>query len=131
MQKFVTFLMFEGQAEAAMNLYTSVFPDAEIMSISRHGAEGPGKEGSVIHASFSLQGQTFMAIDSYVQHGFTFTPAMSIYVNCSSDEEIERYFAALSEGGKVMMPLGAYPFSKKYAWLSDRFGVSWQLSLNA
>ena len=80
-------------------------------------------------ATFSLGGQSFMAIDSYVQHAFTFTPAISIYVNCESETEIDRAFAALSDGGAVLMPLDAYPFSKKFGWVQDRFGVSWQLTL--
>ena len=71
-----------------------------------------------------------MCIDSAVKHEFTFTPAMSLYVNCESDDEIEKLFKELSMGGNILMPLGAYPFSKKYVWLSDRFGVSWQLSYN-
>jgi predicted 3-demethylubiquinone-9 3-methyltransferase (glyoxalase superfamily) len=83
-----------------------------------------------MHAKFTLSGREFMCIDSAVKHQFTFTPAMSLYVDCSSEDEVEKLFGALSESGQVLMPLGAYPFSKKYAWLSDKFGVSWQLSYN-
>lgn len=129
MQKFVTFLMFEGQAETAMNFYTALFAGSKIDSIVRYGAGEVGPEGSVMMATFSLGGQQFMAIDSYVKHAFTFTPAISIYVNCESEAEIDRAFAALSDGGAVLMPLDAYPFSKKFGWVQDRFGVSWQLSL--
>ncbi len=71
-----------------------------------------------------------MCIDSYVKHAFNFTPSMSLYVNCESDAEIESLFKSLTEGGAVLMPLGEYPFSKKYAWITDRFGVSWQLNLS-
>jgi predicted 3-demethylubiquinone-9 3-methyltransferase (glyoxalase superfamily) len=70
-----------------------------------------------------------MAIDSPVKHDFTFTPAMSLFVDCADEAEIDALFAKLSEGGKVLMPLAAYPFSRKFGWLSDRFGVSWQLNL--
>lgn len=130
MQKFVAFLMFEGKAEAAMNFYTSLFAGSKIDHIARYGAGEAGPEGSVMMAAFSLGGQQFMASDSYVQHAFTFTPAISIWVNCESEAEIERAFAALAEGGAVLMPLDAYPFSKKFGWVQDRFGVSWQLTLS-
>ena len=129
MQKITTFLMFDGQAEEAMDLYVSLFDDAEILSITRYGPDEAGEEGTVQHATFSLNGQTFMGIDSNVEHAFSFTPAVSLYVRCDTEEEIDRLFEELSRDGEVHMPLDAYPFSKKYAWISDRYGVSWQLSL--
>ncbi|MBH0346860.1 VOC family protein [Bacillus sp. BD59S] len=128
-QKITTFLMFEGKAEEAMNFYTSLFDQSEIVSISRYDENGPGKEGTVIQAMFTLHGQEFMCIDSYVNHNFTFTPAMSLYVTCDTEEEIETAFNKLAEDGAVLMPLGAYPFSKKFGWLNDKYGVSWQLTL--
>ncbi|WP_270344186.1 VOC family protein [Bacillus mobilis] len=128
-QKITTFLMFEGKAEEAMNFYTSLFDQSEIVSISRYDENGPGKEGTVIQATFTLHGQEFMCIDSYVNHNFTFTPAMSLYVTCNTEEEIESAFNKLAEDGAVLMPLGAYPFSKKFGWLNDKYGVSWQLTL--
>lgn len=128
-QKITTFLMFEGRAEEAMNFYTSIFDQAEIIEISRYGANEAGPEGSVMKATFSLFGQEFMCIDSHVKHGFTFTPAISLYVNCDTEAEIDRYFEKLSSDGNVLMPLGQYPFSKKFAWVGDKFGVSWQLNL--
>lgn len=128
-QKITTFLMFEGKAEEAMNFYTSLFNQSEIVSISRYDENGPGKEGTVIHATFTLNGQEFMCIDSYVKHDFTFTPAMSLYVTCDTEEEIETVFNKLAQDGKVLMPLGSYPFSKKFGWLNDKYGVSWQLTL--
>ena len=121
--------MFEGRAEEAMNYYVSLFEGSEILSIQRYGPNEAGPEGSVVHATFSLAGQEFMCIDSYVQHGFAFTPAMSLYVTCETEAEIDRLFERLSDGGQVMMPLAAYPFSPKFAWVGDRFGVSWQLTL--
>lgn len=129
MQKITTFLMFEGKAEEAMNFYTSLFSNSRIVDISRYGAGEQGKEGTVMHATFSLNGQEFMCIDSFVSHGFTFTPSISLYVKCESEEEIDKVFAALSANGQVLMPLGPYPFSRKFGWLSDKFGVSWQLTL--
>lgn len=83
----------------------------------------------MIHAIFALHGQYFMAIDSFVKHGFTFTPATSLFVDCETADEIDRLFSSLSQGGQVLMPLDAYPFSPRYAWVNDRFGVSWQLNL--
>ncbi|MCX5264825.1 VOC family protein [Streptomyces sp. NBC_00199] len=130
-RKITTFLMFEGNAEDAMTFYISLFDDAEVVGISRYGAEGPGKEGSVQHATFSLAGEEFMCIDSPVQHDFTFTPAVSLFVQCQDEAELDRLFAALSEQGAVLMPLGDYGFSPRFGWVNDRFGVSWQLNLPA
>jgi predicted 3-demethylubiquinone-9 3-methyltransferase (glyoxalase superfamily) len=131
MQKIVTFFMFEGKAEEAMNFYASLFEDSKIMNITRYGAGEAGAEGTVMHAAFSLGGQEFMCIDSSVKHGFTFTPAMSLYVTCETEEEINRLFVKLSEGGSVLMPLDRYPFSERFAWVADRYGVSWQLNLKS
>jgi predicted 3-demethylubiquinone-9 3-methyltransferase (glyoxalase superfamily) len=130
MQKISNFLMFEGRAEEAMNFYISLFENSKAEHIIKYGPNQGGVEGSIMHAKFTLNGREFMCIDSTVKHQFTFTPAMSLYVDCNSEAEVDKLFSALSEGGQVLMALGAYPFSKKYAWLSDRFGVSWQLSYN-
>lgn len=129
-QKVMTFLMFSGQAEEAMNFYTSLFDNSGIQSIVRYGPGEAGAEGSVMHAAFTLKGQVFMCIDSNIKHDFTFTPAISLYVNCDTEEEIDGAFHRLSEGGYVLMPLGEYPFSRKFGWVADRFGVTWQLSLS-
>lgn len=129
-QKITPFLMFEGRAEEAMNDYISIFERSEILAIQRYGPNEAGPEGSVMHATFSLNGQTFMAIDSFVKHGFTFTPALSFWVTCETEEEIDRVFAQLAEGGAVLMPLGAYPFSPRFGWVADKFGVTWQLTLS-
>ena len=127
--KVSTFLMFEGKAEEAMNFYVSLFDDAAVASIQRYGTEGPGKEGSVLVASFTLKGQNFMCIDSPSKHAFTFTPATSIFVDCDSEAEVDGLFRKLSDSGQVLMPLDAYPFSRKFGWVADRFGVSWQINL--
>jgi predicted 3-demethylubiquinone-9 3-methyltransferase (glyoxalase superfamily) len=129
LQKITTFLMFEGKAEEAMRFYTSLFADSEIRSVTRYGADEAGAEGTVQHATFTLAGQQFMCIDSPATHDFAFTPSMSLYVQCASDEEIERLYGALGEGGQVLMPLDCYGFSPKFGWVNDRFGVSWQLTL--
>ena len=128
-QKITTFLMFEGKAEEAMNFYTSLFEQSKVLHITRYGPNEAGAEGTVMHAIFALGEQEFMCIDSSVKHGFTFTPAISLYVTCASEAEIDRLYVKLSEGGQVLMPLDAYPFSPKFSWVADRFGISWQLTL--
>ncbi|MBW5484780.1 VOC family protein [Streptomyces bambusae] len=130
-QKITTFLMFEGKAEEAMTFYLTLFDDAEVIDITRYGPEGPGAEDTVQHATFSLAGQRFMCIDSYVQHAFGFTPALSLFVQCDSEAELMRLYEALGEQGQELMPVGDYGFSPKFAWVNDRFGVSWQLNLPA
>lgn len=129
MQKITTFLMFSGQAEEAMNYYTSVFDDSEIIHIIHYGENQGGQAGSVLHATFSLKGQTFMCIDNSNGNDIPFTPAMSLFVTCDTDEEIERVFKTLAQDGKVLMPLAPLPVSEKFGWVEDKYGVSWQLNL--
>lgn len=129
MDKVIPFLMFQdGKAEEAMNWYTSLIEDSEITSIVRYGANEPGEEGTVMQATFTLKKQEFMCIDSDVKHQFTFTPSFSIYVFCHTEEEIDELYGKLLEGGQALMPLSNYGFSKKFGWLNDRFGVSWQIN---
>ena len=128
-QKITTFLMFDGRAEEAMTTYVSLFDDAEVLAIARYGPEGPGAEGSVRHATFTLAGQRFTCIDSAEEHAFGFTPAVSLYVDCADEAEIERLYGALAKDGAELMPLGAYGFSTRFGWVNDRFGVSWQLNV--
>ena len=129
MQQIKTFLMFEGGAEQAMTFYLSLFEDAEVVSMVKYGADGPGPEGSVMGAVFQLAGQQFMCSDSYQHHGFTFTPSVSLFVDCADEAELDRLYGALVEGGGALMPLADYGFSKKFGWVNDRYGVSWQLNL--
>ena len=128
-QKIRTFFTFFDQAEAAMNFYISLFDDAAILSIERYKAGEAGKEGTVIKAVFHIKGQEYMCIDSPIKHDFTFTPAISLFVNCDTLEEIERLSEAFSLDGKFLMPLDNYGFSQKFCWVQDKFGVSWQLNL--
>ncbi|OJW10535.1 MAG: hypothetical protein BGO49_22705 [Planctomycetales bacterium 71-10] len=130
MAKVTTFLMFQGKkAEEAMTFYVSLFPDSAIGRIERYGPQGPGAEGSVMTASFTLAGREYLAIDSPVPHAFGFTPAISLFVDFEAAEELDAAYAKLAEGGGVLMPLGDYGFSRRFAWVNDRFGVSWQLNL--
>jgi predicted 3-demethylubiquinone-9 3-methyltransferase (glyoxalase superfamily) len=124
------FLMFQGSAEKAMNFYVSLFADGSIIDIVRYGPNGPGAEGSVMKASFSIAGQTVICIDSAMKHDFSFTPSFSLFVTCETEAQIRKLTAALAEGGAELMPLDNYGFSRLFAWVNDRFGVSWQLILN-
>jgi predicted 3-demethylubiquinone-9 3-methyltransferase (glyoxalase superfamily) len=136
MQKTTTFLMFTGdqygKAAEAITFYTSLFKNSEIKNIQHVKAGEPmGKEGDVKLATFTLAGLEYMAIDSPPVHKFTFTPAISIYVDCENEEEITSLFQQLSANGNVMMPLNNYGFSKQFGWTADKYGVSWQLNLKA
>lgn len=130
MKKVVPFLMFQdGKAEEAMKFYTALIEDSEITGIIRYGANEAGQEGTVMQATFTLKGQEFMCIDSHVKHQFSFTPSFSIFLTCSTEEELDNLYEQLGEGGQPLMPLDNYGFSKKFGWVNDRFGVSWQLNL--
>jgi len=125
------FLMFEGAAEEALDLYVSTFDDAEVVEFRRFGDDGPGKPGTVEQAVLRIGDQRVRLFDSFVEHDFGFTPAISLFVELDSAAEVDAAFEALSAGGGVLMPLDAYPFNPRFAWINDRFGVSWQLSVRA
>ena len=125
-----TFLTFQKEdAEQAMNFYMELFDNSKIVNLKRWGEEGPGKEGTIMHATFILNGKLFMCSDSPPIHAWDFTPAVSNYVECEDENELDGLFTKLSENGQVMMPLGNYGFSQKFGFVVDRFGVSWQLNL--
>ncbi len=128
-ERVTPFLMFTGDAERAIELYTSLFDDARVLTLDRWGPDGQGPEGTVQQATFSLAGQVFRCFDSPPVHAFTFTPSFSIFVDVSSAEELDRLFAGLADGGGVLMPVDDYGFSRRFGWVNDRFGVSWQLNL--
>ena len=115
MQKIVPFLWFDNQAEEAMNHYISIFPDSKVVSVSRYGDAGPGPKGTVMVANFQLAGQEFMALNGGPE--FKFTEAISLHVNCVTQEEVDELWQKLSEGGE-RGPCG---------WLKDKYGVSWQI----
>ena len=115
MQKITPFLWFENQAEEAVNLYTSLFKNSKIVSISRYGDTGPGPKGSVMTVAFQLDGQDFIALNGGPV--FKFTEAVSFVVNCESQQEIDALWEKLSEGGQV----------QQCGWLKDKFGLSWQI----
>lgn len=125
------FLMFQdGRAEEAILRYVEVFRDARVVFMTRY-AENPhgAKVGSVQQAVLEIYGQPIMVTESPIRHPFDFTPAVSLFVDFDSEEELNRVFAALSEGGMVMMPPANYGFSRRFAFIQDRYGVSWQLNL--
>lgn len=129
MEKVTPFLMFEGNAEEAMRFYAGLIEDSKIVSITRYGSGEVGQEGSVKQAVFSLKGREFMCIDSHIKHEFSFTPSFSLFITCDSEDELDTLFEKLSDGGAILMPLDRYGFSRKFGWLADKFGVSWQLNL--
>ena len=115
MQRITTFLTFNDQAEEAVNFYTSVFENSRIVSTTRYGEAGPGPKGSLMSANFELAGQQFIALNG--GPSFSFAQGISLFVNCETQEEVDRYWERLSEGGEKG-PCG---------WLTDKFGVSWQV----
>jgi predicted 3-demethylubiquinone-9 3-methyltransferase (glyoxalase superfamily) len=121
--------MFQGNAEQALQLYTSVIPGSKIVDLQRYDARVPEAEGLVFRATFTVGDQTVLCTDSFIKHDFTFTPSFSFWVECVSEAQQDELFAKLSEGGSVAMPMAEYPFSRRFAWIVDRFGVSWQLNL--
>jgi predicted 3-demethylubiquinone-9 3-methyltransferase (glyoxalase superfamily) len=129
MQKITQFLWFDNQAEEAMNYYTSIFNNSKVGQISRYSEAGPGPEGSVLTASFELEGLQFTALNG--GPAFNFTPAISFFVNCDTESEIDGIWSRLSEGGVVRMPFQQYPFSEKFGWIEDKYGLNWQLNLGS
>lgn len=125
-QKITPFLWFDDNAEEAINYYVSIFDDSKINGITRY-EEGLQK-GKVLTGEFQLEGQHFMALDGGPE--FTFTPAVSFFVNCANERKLNRYYMQLVDEGSVLMPLKKYPFGEKYAWVTDKYGVSWQLYLD-
>ena len=124
-----TFLMFTGTAEEAMNFYVSLFRGSKVESVEYYGPGEDGPQGSVKQAKFTLNGSHFRCFDSPIKHKFTFTPSISIFVECDDEAELQSAFERLSSGGELLMPLDNYGFSQKFGWVNDRFGVSWQLNL--
>jgi predicted 3-demethylubiquinone-9 3-methyltransferase (glyoxalase superfamily) len=115
MQKITPFLWFDGKAEEAMNFYTSIFKNSKVVNIMRYGEAGPGPKGTVMVATFQLDGQEFTALNGGPM--FTFSPAISFFVNCETQEEVDELWEKLSEGGE----------KQRCGWLKDRYGVSWQI----
>ena len=128
-QAVAAFLMFEGAAEEAMNFYVSLFPGSGIKEVIRYGPGPEGREGSFQRAEFTLAGYRLLCFNSPVKHEFKFTPSISLFVDFSDEQEFEDTIQQLSTGGQFLMTPDNYGFSRRFAWLNDRWGVSWQLNL--
>jgi predicted 3-demethylubiquinone-9 3-methyltransferase (glyoxalase superfamily) len=115
MQKITPFLWFDDKAEEAANFYTSIFKNSKILNIVRYGEAGPGPKGTVMTVTFQLEGQDFMALNGGPH--YTFSPAISFFVNCETQAEVDELWEKLSAGGR----------EDQCAWLQDKFGVSWQI----
>lgn len=115
MQKITPFLWFDGKAEEAAKFYVSIFKNSKMGTVNRYGDHGPGPKGTVMIATFQLDGQEFIALNGGPQ--FPFTPAISFVVNCETQEEVDHFWEKLSAGGKT----------QQCGWLQDQFGVSWQI----
>jgi predicted 3-demethylubiquinone-9 3-methyltransferase (glyoxalase superfamily) len=115
MQKITPFLWFDGRAEEAVNYYTSIFKNSKIINITRNGEGGPGPKGSVMTATFQIEGQEFMVLNGGPE--FKFNEAISFFVNCQTQEEVDTLWEKLTEGGE----------EGQCGWLKDKFGVSWQI----
>ena len=116
MQKITPFLWFDGKAEEAMNFYVATIPNSKVLGITRVGEAGPGPKGSVLTANFVLNGLEFVALNGGPQ--FKFTEAVSFVINCETQEEVDRYWEKLSEGGRT----------DQCGWLKDKYGLSWQIT---
>ncbi len=115
MQKITPFLWFDSQAEEAMNFYVSIFKNSKVGSITRYGEAGPGPKGTVMSTTFQLEGQDFIALNGGPQ--FVFSPAISFFVNCETQEEVDNLWDKLSAGGEQL----------QCGWLKDKYGLSWQI----
>jgi predicted 3-demethylubiquinone-9 3-methyltransferase (glyoxalase superfamily) len=115
MQKITPFLWFDGNAEEAMNFYVSIFKNSKVLKVTRYGEAGPGPKGTVMSATFQLEGQNFYALNGGPQ--FSFTPAISFFVNCESQQEVDELWEKLSAGGQ----------KERCGWLKDKYGLSWQI----
>ena len=125
---FLTFQPGRGHtATAAMAFYTSLFSDGAVLTEQRRPADAPQGAGTVEVAEFVVAGLHVRCSDSYVEHGWDFTPAVALWVTCDTADEHRRLVDGLGEGGQVFMPLDDYGFGP-FAWVQDRFGVSWQLA---
>jgi len=114
-QKITPFLWFDGKAEEAMNFYVSIFKNSKVVQLTRYGDAGPGPKGTVMSAIFQLEGQEFYALNGGPQ--FKFSPAISLFVNCETQQEVDELWEKLSAGGK----------RNRCGWLDDKFGLTWQI----
>ena len=115
MPKITPCLWFDGKAEEAMNFYTAIFKNSKVGTVTRYGEAGPGKKGSLMTASFEIEGQEFLALNGGPH--FKFSPAISFIVHCRTQAEVDRFWTKLGESGNP----------QQCGWVTDKFGVSWQV----
>ena len=118
-------IWFDGNAEEAANAYVALFPEGAILHVGRYAEHMPQPAGSVMIVEFTIGGQIFQALNGGPQ--FKPNPAISFFVQVREEAEARRFYEGLAAGGKALMPLGAYPWSPCFAWVEDRFGVTWQI----
>lgn len=126
MQKITPYLWFNDQLEKAIHFYISIFDNSRLIQLNKYESADPANP-SIVEASFQLEGQTFYGLNGGPM--FSFTPAISFFVSCRNEQEVTDLWDKLSVQGTVLMELGTYPFSEKYGWLNDQFGVSWQIGV--
>lgn len=126
-----TAVMFQGEAQAALDFYAAVIPGASYEVAERWAAGQAATGATVKQAKLRLPGQELLVTDSPIKHAFSFTPSISLFLDCEDEAQLAWLFGKLSEGGSVLMPPDNYGFSAKFAWVADRFGLSWQLNLPA
>ncbi|ALM51257.1 VOC family protein [Halomonas huangheensis] len=131
MTRVSTHLMFQGNASEALTVYRRIFSDFVVQSMECWPEEEASKPGLVKQARISFCGHDLMVIDSPVPHDFDFSPSTSLLVDFETPEALQEAFTDLAEGGQIMMPLDDYGFSRRFGWVVDCFGVSWQLNLPA
>jgi predicted 3-demethylubiquinone-9 3-methyltransferase (glyoxalase superfamily) len=120
--------MFEGRAEEAMMRYVTIIPDSEVLVVKRYEVDGAGVEGTLARGEAVLAGQKVRFFDSPAHHDFSFTPALSFFITVDTENDVDRIAEVLAAGGNFLMPAGDYGFSRRFAWLNDEFGVSWQIN---
>ncbi|CAI1696950.1 3-demethylubiquinone-9 3-methyltransferase [Serratia quinivorans] len=130
MSKVSTFVMFQGQAQQAIDLYSELFAGFKVQQVQHYDDSNDGPL-RIRQAFIDFDRQNLVFTDSPISHDFSFTPAISLFVNLANEAELDRVFTRLAEGGKVLMPIDDYGFSARFGWLNDRFGLSWQLNVPA
>lgn len=123
------FLMFQGHnAQEAIDFYVDLIPDSHVQEIQHYGDSNPDHSDLIMFATVTIGGQDVKFSDSPIKHAFDFTPSFSFLIECESEEILRTLASQLEKDGRVLMPIDSYGFSKKFTWVEDRFGISWQLT---
>ncbi len=122
-------LFQNGRAKEALERYSEIFDDYKLSRLDLYQGNGDGPEGQVKVADFSVLGRRFVCIDSPIPHDWDMTPGIAPFIECDDDAQMDQLFAALSDGGKILMPLDDYGFGRRFGWIEDQFGVNWLLNI--